>query len=97
MGYIAAGVGYVDADFAASTSDTEWDTGLMSVSEWAPVVGGGLEWMAWQNVSIGVNFNYFFLDKERELGSFGDGHTTGSAINFKGLATVDLSLKYRFN
>jgi hypothetical protein len=52
--------------------------------------------MVLENISMGVNFNYFFVDNKRFVGNLGDGATTDSRIDFKGLTTVDLSLKYRF-
>lgn len=94
--YATAGVGYVSAEFTASTSDTEPVHGIQSLSEYAPVLGVGTEYRVSPDWTIDLNVQHYFIDEEPFLGPFGDGGTTNSSVDFSGLTTVNLGFRHRF-
>ena len=93
--FASAGVSFVSADFAASTSDTETRLGVESLSKVAPIIGIGVEHMVSENISLGAGINHVILNEDRETGNLGD-FDSESAIEFKNLTSLDLSINFRF-
>ena len=93
--FASAGVSFVTADFAASTSDTDPRLGVESLSKVAPTIGIGVEHRVSENISLGAGINQVILNEERDIGSLGD-IDTESAIKFKNLTSLDLSINFRF-
>lgn len=94
--YATAGIGYVSAEFSASTDDTDPRMGIENISEFAPVVGLGLEHHVMENWSVDINVQHYFVNEETFVGNLGDGDTTDSTLDFNGLTTVNLGFRRRF-
>ena len=92
--YASAGVGFVSAEFAASTSDTHPETGLMDISKIVPVYGIGYQRRMGGRMSLDLSLNQYDVSNDKFIGSFGDGGTTDSSINFKAVTTVNLGLSF---
>ena len=95
LAFASAGVSFVDADFATSTSDTDPRMGIASLSKAAPSIGIGVEHMVAENIAIGAAINHVILNYDPQIGGIGD-FDTESRIEFKNLTTFDLSLNFRF-
>ncbi len=94
--YATAGIGYVSAEFSASTSNTHPRMGIETISEFAPVLGAGLEHRVSENWTVDFNVQHYFVREKTFVGNLGDGETTDSVVDFKGLTTVNLGFRHRF-
>lgn len=93
--FASAGVSFVTADFAASTSDSDPRMGVESLSKVAPTIGIGVEHMVSENISLGAGINHVILNEDRDIGPLGD-FDTDSAIEFKNLTSLEFSMNFRF-
>lgn len=96
MLYGTAGVSYVSAEFTASSEATDPVMGKQSMSTWAPVIGGGIDWRVSDNVVMGATVLHHMVDNYKYVGPLGNGGTTDSYVKLDSITTLDLSLKYHF-
>ena len=94
--YATAGIGYVSAEFSASTSDSNPRMGIQSLSKFAPVLGGGMEYRVSPDWTIDLNVQHYFVNEDKFTGGLGDGETEGSSVDFSGLTTVNLGFRHKF-
>ena len=94
MAYASVGIGFVSADFAASTSDTDPRSGITDLSSSVPVVGLGYQKRLGDRVSLDANISHYRIDKYKFVGSLGDGGTAGSEVDFGDLTTATLGFRF---
>lgn len=96
--FITAGVGIVDYDVDfVDPSDNAVGVERSSVSEtvFAPVVGGGLEVLAFSDVSIRAEGLYYFVDEKTDFSALGDSDV-GSAHELGDIWVLRGAVNYRF-
>ena len=89
------GIGYVRADFAASTSNTDPRSGVRDISVVVPVFGLGLGYKFSDNISFGIDASYYYIEEQTLLGALGDGDSN-STINFRNVVTSTAKIQYHF-
>lgn len=99
------GVGYVSAEFAASTSSTDLYS-RVEASQFVPVLGAGMEWRATESVSLRLDASYFFGFDSYNVENLGDGGydcgdedcavNTDNEFQIDNLMTVTTGVSYNF-
>ena len=90
--YVTAGAGWSQLD--ASIGNPVLASG--STTKTSFVVGGGLEYAFWQNLSAKVEYLYFTKLGDFAYDTVGACGTPGCHVQVQGLCVVRLGLNYRF-
>ena len=97
--YITGGVGLVDYEIAfndpADNAGAIVENSVSDDTVFAGVLGGGVEVMAFQNVSLRAEGLYYFIDEETDISGLVDA-APGSGYELEDLWTVRAALNYHF-
>jgi outer membrane immunogenic protein len=65
--YVTGGVAWFEGDLTVEDDDGCDDQCSLDISETGGVVGAGIEWAPWQNVTIRAEGLYYFFDDDQSL------------------------------
>jgi opacity protein-like surface antigen len=93
--YVTGGVAFLEGDISDEDDDCDDDCSE-EYSEMGGVVGVGVEWAPWENVSLFVEGLYAFFDEEVDLEDLGTEGDTGDFFEVEDLLIARVGLNFRF-